>query len=57
VRSSVALQVSPPAASSWACRPATRATERLTERAAFGRIHTTSRTIRAARPGGPFAFA
>jgi hypothetical protein len=54
---SAALQVSPPAASSWACRPATRATERLTERAAFGRVHTTSRTIRDRIPGGLFAFA
>jgi hypothetical protein len=52
-RSSVALQVSPPVASSWACRPATRATD-LT---AFGRVHTTSRTIRDRLPGGPFAFA
>ena len=52
-RSSVALQVSPPAASNWACRPATRATDL---NSAFGRVTPRSRTIRAARPGGPFAF-
>ena len=45
-------RVSPPAASSWACRPATRATDVT----ASGRVHTTSGTIRATRPGGPFAF-
>jgi hypothetical protein len=47
-----ALPVSQPAASSLACRPVTRATKL----AAFGRLHTTTGTIRAARPGGPFAF-
>lgn len=52
-RSSVALPVLPPAASSWAFRPATRATDL---NAAFGRVTPRSRTIRAARPGGPFAF-
>lgn len=44
------------AASNWACRPAARATERLIERAAFGRVDLTPGTIRADRPGGPFAF-
>jgi hypothetical protein len=52
-RSSVALRGLQPAASSLACRPATRATK-LT---AFGRITLTTRTIRADRPDGPFAFA
>ena len=52
-RSSVALRVSPPAASSLACRAATRATDL---NAAFGQVTPRSRTIRAARPGGPFAF-
>jgi hypothetical protein len=47
-----ALPVSQPAASSLACRPATRATKL----AASGRFQSTERTIRAARPGGPFAF-
>jgi hypothetical protein len=46
----------PPVASRSACRPATRATERLTERAAFGRALSTTGTIRAERLGGPFAF-
>jgi hypothetical protein len=46
-----------PVASSWACRPATRATESPVVLATFGRLHTTRRTIRADRPGGPFAFA
>ncbi len=46
------LPVSQPAVSSWACRPATRATDVT----AFGRVHTDTRTIRADRPGGPFAF-
>lgn len=46
----------PPVASSWACRPATRATERLIERSAFGRVKSTTRTIRADRPGGPFSL-
>jgi hypothetical protein len=41
-----------PVASSLACRPATRATDVT----AFGRAEHHSRTIRAARPGGPFAF-
>ena len=44
-----------PAASSWACRPATRATDRLNDRA-FGRAEPLSRTIRASRPGGPFSL-
>jgi hypothetical protein len=47
-----ALPESQPAASSLACRPATRATKL----AASGRFQSTERTIRAARPGGPFAF-
>jgi hypothetical protein len=42
----------PLVASRSACRPATRATD-LT---AFGRVHLTPGTIRADRPGGPFAF-
>ena len=41
-----------PVASSWACRPATQATDL----AAYGRFQLTRGTIRAARPGGPFAF-
>jgi hypothetical protein len=48
--------VSPPAASSWASRPATRATERLTDRSAFGRTTQPARTIRADRPGGLLRF-
>jgi hypothetical protein len=47
----------PLAASRLACRPATRVTEALTERAACGRSQTSSRTIRADRPGGPLSFA
>lgn len=47
---SVVWPVSQPAASSLACRPATRATDL----AAFGRALPTPRTIRADRPGGPF---
>jgi hypothetical protein len=43
-----ALQVLPPAGSSWACRPATPATE-LT---ACGRSKTPRKAIRADRPGG-----
>ena len=54
-RSSVASQVSRPAASSLACRPAVRATERLTDLAAFGQARTTTGTIRADRSGGSFA--
>jgi hypothetical protein len=46
----------PPAGSSSACRPATPATEALTKWAAFGRSATNHRTIRAARPGGPFTL-
>jgi hypothetical protein len=46
-----------PAGSNSACRPAIRATERLTGRAAFGRIKTNDRTIRTTRPGGPLLFA
>jgi len=53
---SAALPVSRPAASRLACRPATRATEPLTDRAAFGRSTPQSRTIRAARPGGPLSL-
>lgn len=52
VPSSVVLPVPHPAGSSWACRPAAQATD-LT---AFGRVDHASRTIRASRPGGPFAF-
>ena len=43
---------SPPVASRSACRLATRATDVT----AFGRVHLTPGTIRADRPGGPFAF-
>jgi hypothetical protein len=50
--SSAGWRVSPPAASSWACRPATRATDVT----AFGRVHLTTGTIRADRPGGPFSL-
>jgi len=57
VRHLVAWQVLPPAASSLACRPATRATEPRADRAAFGRAEPTRRTIRADRPGGPLSFA
>jgi hypothetical protein len=46
----VALPVSRPAASSLACRPATRATDL----AAFGRVRPVTTTIRANRPGGHF---
>ena len=46
----------PPVASSWACRPATRATEPAVVLAAFGRLQTDTRTIRADRPGGPFSL-
>ena len=53
---SVVLRASRPAALSWACRPATRATDPLTIPAAFGRAEPCSRTIRANRPGGPFFF-
>jgi hypothetical protein len=42
----------PPVASRSACRRATRATDVT----AFGRSDLTPRTIRAVRPGGPFAF-
>jgi hypothetical protein len=52
VPQSAALPVSQPAVSSWACRPATRATDVT----AFGRVHLTPRTIRADRPGGPFSL-
>lgn len=45
-------RVLPPAASNLACRPAARAIK-LT---AFGRVQTDTRTIRAARPGGPFSL-
>jgi hypothetical protein len=51
-----ALPEPQPAASSLACRPATRATERLTELAACGRAEPIKRTIRADRPGGPLLF-
>jgi hypothetical protein len=47
------LPVRPPVASNWACRPAGRPTD-LT--VAFGRAKPPSRTIRASRPGGLFAF-
>lgn len=50
---SAVLLALPPAASSWACRPAATATDL----AAFGRALPPSRTIRADRPGGPFLFA
>ncbi len=47
---SAVLPVRPPVASSWACRPATDLIP------ACGRADTTSRTIRAVGPDGPFAF-
>ncbi len=50
------LPVRPPAVSNWACRPAVRPTDIATDRAAFGRAEPSSRTIRASRLGGPFAF-
>jgi hypothetical protein len=50
VPSSAVLQAPHPAGSSWACRAAA---DDLT---ALGRLDLTSRTIRASRPGGPFAF-
>ena len=43
--------------SSWACRPATRATDPHLNSAAFGRTKPSARTIRADRPGGPLRFA
>lgn len=52
VPSLVALLVPHPAGSSWACRPAPRATDL----AAFGRSIPTRRTIRADSPGGPLLF-
>ncbi len=52
----VVWPVLPPVASSLVCRPATAATDRLIDLAAFGRVHLTPRTIRADRPGGLFAF-
>lgn len=51
--SSAAWPVSQPAASRSACRPVTRATDT----AACERSAPHSRTIRAARPGGPFLCA
>lgn len=53
VRRLAALQVLRPAVSNWACRPATRATDL----AAFERVQSPKRTIRADRLGGPFVFA
>jgi hypothetical protein len=52
VRHSADLPAQPPVASNWACRPAVRPTD-LT---ACGRAEPPSRTIRASRPGGLFAF-
>jgi hypothetical protein len=52
VRRLAVLPAQQPAVSSWACRPAGRPTD-LT---ASGRAEPSSRTIRAIRPGGPFAF-
>lgn len=52
VRRLAGWRVLPPAASSLACRPATRATDVTV----FGRVRTDTRTIRAARPGGPFSL-
>lgn len=57
VRRLAVLPVLQPAASKSAFRPATRATEPLTDLAAFGRHRPTTRTIRDRLPGGPFAFA
>jgi hypothetical protein len=48
-----ALPVLPVAASNWACRPASRATD--LDRA-FGRSTTIQGVARANRPGSPFAF-
>jgi hypothetical protein len=56
VRPSVALRALPPAGSSWACRPATRATEPHLDLAACGRAGPIARTTRARRPGGPLRF-
>ncbi|CAN1513476.1 hypothetical protein MCELHM10_00868 [Paracoccaceae bacterium] len=53
---SVDLRASRPVASNLACRPATRATDPLTDLVAFGRTDPHSRTIRADRPGGPLFF-
>ena len=50
---SAVLPVSRPAGSSWACRAATTDTKP----AAFGRVRTTEKTIRADRPGGLFLCA
>ena len=49
---SAALQVLPLAESSSACRPATPAIERLTERPAFGRTRSNQGATRAYCPGG-----
>jgi hypothetical protein len=54
---SVALPVPRHAASNWACRPATRATDPLASLAAFGRATSPIRTTRASRPGGLLRFA
>ena len=45
-----------PAASKSACRPATRATEPLIILVRSARAEPLTRTIRAGRPDGPFAF-
>jgi hypothetical protein len=45
-----------PAGSSWACRPATRATDPHLKLAASRRPTPNSGTIRADRPGGPLHF-
>ena len=52
VPSLAGLPVSQPAGSRSACRPATRGTDVT----ACGRVEPLTRTIRAARPGGPSAF-
>ncbi len=54
---SVALPALPLAGSSWACRPATRATDPQLDPAAFGQTKPSARTTRADRPGGPLRFA
>jgi len=45
--------VQPPAASNWACRPASRATDVI---AAFGRVDPNHGVVRAHRPVGPFCI-
>jgi hypothetical protein len=57
-QSSAALRASPRAASSWACRPATRATERLTDPVVhLGGPYQRKGPSGRNAPGGPFSFA